>query len=114
VPLSNQAGTQTGKEFFPMNQSYIEAIVVVEPAADRDRVKSWFERRQLQALPMKAGFLITGTIASMEGIFGVDLTEAGRPERGDIQLPVPAALRSDVSSIVSRRPPTIRTSYSAD
>ena len=94
-----------------MNQSYIEAIVVVEPAADRDRVKSWFEQRHIQVLSMKAGFLITGTIASLEDVFGVDLTEAGRPERGDIQLPVPTALRSDVSSIVSRRPPTIQTSY---
>jgi len=78
-----------------IDSPYVEAILEwgergVDPAVER-----WLAERGFGFLPMRAGLLLTGSPASFEAAFGVDLEQVEPP----VQLEVPEDLRGAVASV---------------
>ena len=82
-------------------QDFVEAIVIVHSDAVKPEVASWFRRRSLLALPMRAGFLITGSAATFGEVFQTAIQGRWREQ----DLPTPEEIRHAVDRITIRQNP---------
>lgn len=82
-----------------MSSDYLEAIVILKPNANIAQVRTWFESRGFNTMPMQAGMLVTGNSSLVAQAFGVG--EGVVPVHGaERSLPIPAELQDHVDSIV--------------
>jgi hypothetical protein len=101
-PVEEPGNESAGSETQMIDSSeFVEAMVILKEGVDGGRCQSWFGKHGLQAIPMRAGFLLTGTRAEFDETFG--------PER-DVRakrhnLPVPEGLADLIAEIVWREPP---------
>jgi hypothetical protein len=84
-----------------LDDSYIEGIVELAQPESAEHVENWLRERGLECIPMRAGFLVTGSRAVFEAAFGVSLLQPGLP----FGLPIPRELRSLVASATIPPPP---------
>ena len=85
-------------------QDFVEAIVIVHSDSVKPEVASWFHGRDFQALPMRAGFLITGSAATFGEVFHTAIQGRSR----DQELPAPEDIRHAVDRITIRQTPDYR------
>ena len=79
---------------------FIEAVVVVTREEQRSFCMQWFDDR-FSTVPMRAGFLLTGSAADFADLFGVQIGDRTEP----IELPIPEPLRDNVERIFVRANP---------
>jgi hypothetical protein len=77
-----------------LDDSYIEGIVELAQPESAEHVENWLRERGLECIPMRVGFLVTGSRAVFEAAFGVSLLQPSLPFR----LPIPRELRGLVAS----------------
>ena len=87
-----------------LDSHYVAAILVWATAdgAD-DAVIEWLREREFVVQPMVAGLLVTGALSAFNSAFAVDLSTQDPP----MDLPIPAAIRSKVSSVTISSPPKL-------
>jgi hypothetical protein len=78
-----------------MDENFIEAILLWNEASDSQAILEWLHHKDLNAIPMRSGLLITGTRADFEAAFGIDLAEIRLP----FSLPLPEIMRQHVASV---------------
>jgi hypothetical protein len=79
------------------DQPWLEALVVLQPGADRAEVARWLSGNGLAAMDTATGLLARGYRPVFEAAFGVSLGQA--PTASPQSLPVPAPVRHSVATI---------------
>ena len=84
-----------------LSPDYVEAILLWSKNQNQsDKTLQWFLDHNLSAQPMSSGLLISGTLASFDLAFQLELTTEEPP----IELPVPIELEHEVESITIPSP----------
>jgi hypothetical protein len=77
------------------SETYLEAVLELEPNADAARVADWLAGRGMTAVPLAVGLLAGADLQTLASAFGVAPGEV----RPGAELPVPAELRGQVASV---------------
>jgi hypothetical protein len=83
-----------------MSEEYVELILQWSASADTDRVRDWLKQRGIGFIEMQTGLLIFGNRGLLDQHLSVSLEDIRPPA----QIPVPAPLQDDVTSIMLPSP----------